>query len=214
MVILRSGEPAQYLHFVAVDSTDLKTRETGLSSFTVYRARGGGAAAAMTTPTVAEVSSANMPGLYTLLLDEDTTLATGKQYETITYHITQASMAPVTISCRLVNDGVAAPAVPYVFKADAIDKTVYVMAYDRGTKQPKTGLVYNTSGLSASYARSRGARVAITLATQTVTGAHSDGGFVEIDDTNQPGLYRLDLPDAVLVTGVNDAWVTLKGTDV
>ena len=51
----------------------------------------------------------------------------------------------------------------------------------------------------------------ITLATQTVTGAFSSGGFVEVDATNMPGVYRLDLPDAVCATGVNSVVVMLKG---
>jgi hypothetical protein len=91
-----SGVTDQVIYFVAVDATDLKTRETGLSSFTVYRSRDGGAATAYTTPTVTEVSSANMPGVYKLLLDEDMTIASGNDSEEVCLHITQASMAPVT----------------------------------------------------------------------------------------------------------------------
>jgi hypothetical protein len=86
----------RYLYFVAVDSTDLKTRETGLSSFTVYRSRNGGTAAAFTTPTVNETSSGNLPGVYELLIDEDTTLDAGHDVEEMVFHITQADMAPVT----------------------------------------------------------------------------------------------------------------------
>ena len=91
-----SGSTDRYLYFVAVDATDLKTRETALSSFTVYRSRNGGAAAAMTTPTINETSSANMPGVYELLLDEDTTLDAGHDSEEMVLHITHAGMAPVT----------------------------------------------------------------------------------------------------------------------
>lgn len=91
-----SGVTDQYIYFVAVDSTDLKTRETGLSSFTVYRSRNGGAATAFTTPTIAELSAANMPGVYSLLLDEDMTIGSGNDSEEMVFHITQASMAPVT----------------------------------------------------------------------------------------------------------------------
>jgi hypothetical protein len=74
-----------------------------------------------------------------------------------------------------------------------------------------TGLVYNTSSLVCYYARERAAAAALSLATQTTTGAHSDGGFVEIDATNMPGAYRLDLSDAICATGVNSALVMLKG---
>lgn len=91
-----SGTTDQYLYFVAVDSTDLKTRETGLTSFTVYRSRDGGTATAYTTPTVIELSAANMPGVYALLLDEDMTIGSGNDSEEVCLHITQASMAPVT----------------------------------------------------------------------------------------------------------------------
>lgn len=75
----------------------------------------------------------------------------------------------------------------------------------------KTGLAYNTSSLTAYYARPGSAAAAITLATQTVTGSHSDGGFVEVSSANMPGIYRLDLPDAVVAAGARSAVVTLKG---
>jgi len=91
-----SGVVDQYVYFVGVDETDLNARETGLSSFTVYRSRNGGAAAAMTTPTVNETDSSNMPGVYELLLDEDTTIAAGNDSEEMALHISHAGMAPVT----------------------------------------------------------------------------------------------------------------------
>lgn len=91
-----SGTTNRYVYFVAVDATDFTTRETGLSSFTVYRSRNGGAAAAMTTPTINETDSTNMPGVYELLMDEDTTLTAGNDTEEIAFHITHAGMAPVT----------------------------------------------------------------------------------------------------------------------
>ena len=91
-----SGVTDQYIYFVAVDSTDFTTRETGLSSFTVYRSRNGGTATAMTTPTINETSSANMPGVYELLLDEDMTIGSGNDSEEMAFHITATGMAPVT----------------------------------------------------------------------------------------------------------------------
>jgi|WetSurMetagenome_2_1015567.scaffolds.fasta_scaffold62023_5 hypothetical protein len=64
-----------------------------------------------------------------------------------------------------------------------------------------TGIAYTS--VTGSYQRQGAARVAITMATQTVTGAFSSGGFIEIDATNQPGLYRFDIPDAALVRGAD-----------
>ena len=93
-----SGTTDRYIYFVAVDSSDLKTRETALSTFTVYYEIANGTATVMTTPTVTESSSANMPGVYTLLIDEGgmTTLTAGHDTAELCLHITQASMAPVT----------------------------------------------------------------------------------------------------------------------
>ena len=51
----------------------------------------------------------------------------------------------------------------------------------------KTGLVSNTTGLTAYYQRLGAAPVAISLIPQTVTGAYSSGGFVEEDATKKPG---------------------------
>ena len=91
-----SGSITEYIYFVAVDATDLKTRETGLTGFTVYRSRNGAAPVLYTTPTIAELSAANMPGVYALLIDEDTTIGAGNDSEEYCVHITQAAMAPVT----------------------------------------------------------------------------------------------------------------------
>jgi hypothetical protein len=101
-----SGKTDQSIYFVAVDATDLKTREVGLTGFAVYRSRNGGAPVAYTTPTVTELSAANMPGVYGLLVDEDTTLAASSDSEEYAVHITQASMAPVTRTVELYRRGV------------------------------------------------------------------------------------------------------------
>lgn len=89
----------------------------------------------------------------------------------------------------------------YGFYAGDTDKTIYLRLRDSTTGLAKTGLAYNSAGAVASYTLPLAARAAITLATQTVTGAHSDGGFVEVDATNCKGLYRLDLPDAAIASG-------------
>jgi len=88
---------------------------------------------------------------------------------------------------------------------------IFVLDSSVSTGAGKTGLVFNTASLVAYYVRPGAAATSITLATQTVTGAYSSGGFVEIDATNMPGLYRFDVPDAALATGVNAVVVMLKG---
>lgn len=104
----QSGVTDQYIYFVAVDSTDYVTRETGLSSFTVRRSRDGAASAAFTTPTINETDVTNMPGVYELLLDEDMTIASGNDSEAVALHITHAGMAPVTLTYELYRPTVTA----------------------------------------------------------------------------------------------------------
>jgi len=91
--------------------------------------------------------------------------------------------------------------------------TEYIFIQDSSstTGAGLTGLVFNSAGLVCYYVRPLAAAVALTLATQTVTGAHSDGGFVEVDSTNMPGIYRLDFSDAICATGVDSVVVHLKG---
>jgi hypothetical protein len=100
-VRIPSGVVDQYVYFVGVDATDFATRETGLATFTVYRSRNGGAAAAMTTPTINETDGTNMPGVYELLLDEDMTIDAGDDSQEMVFHITHAGMAPVTRTIEL-----------------------------------------------------------------------------------------------------------------
>jgi len=99
------------------------------------------------------------------------------------------------------------------FQAGTTSKTLNLFIQDSTstTGVGKTGLAYNTASLTAYYVRPRAAAASITLATQTVTGAWSSGGFVEIDATNMPGWYRLDIPNAVLAAGVDSVGVLLKG---
>ena len=75
-----------------------------------------------------------------------------------------------------------------------------------------TGQTFSSTGLSASYVRAGSARVAIPLVFQTVTGAYTAGGFCEIDATNMPGLYRIDVPNAIFTTGVKTAALEIINT--
>lgn len=98
-------------------------------------------------------------------------------------------------------------------KKGVTSRSIYLFIADStvSTGAGKTGLAFNTASLAAYYARPRSTPVAITLVTQTVTGAYSSGGFVEVDATNMPGLYRLDVPDGALATGQDSVVIMLKG---
>ncbi len=95
----------------------------------------------------------------------------------------------------------------------SVSINVYFVDDDGGTApgEPTTGLLFSDieTGGSASYQRQGAARVDFTLITRTVAEAYSAGGFILIDDTNMPGLYRLDIPDAALASGVDYVMIQL-----
>jgi len=98
------------------------------------------------------------------------------------------------------------------FDAGSTSKSTDIYITD-ALGNPKTGLAYNSAGAGAYYHRLGSAPVAITLATlASVTAAYSSGGFIEVDATNHPGLYRLDIPNAALASGVDEVFVSLKFT--
>ena len=74
-----------------------------------------------------------------------------------------------------------------------------------------TGLTASTSGLSARYNRTRTASVSIPLVARTIAQAWTAGGFAEVDATNMPGVYRLDIPDAALIAGADDVTIVVRG---
>ena len=74
-----------------------------------------------------------------------------------------------------------------------------------------TGLTASTSGLSARYNRTRTASVDIPLVARTIAQAWTAGGFAEVDSTNMPGVYRLDVPDAALAAGADDVTIVVRG---
>jgi len=99
--------------------------------------------------------------------------------------------------------------------AGATSKTVDLALVQKASAaapgDPITGLAYNTASLKA-YQRSGATSTptAITLATQTVGGAYSSGGFVELSSGNMPGLYRFDIPNA-LIASAGETNITFTG---
>lgn len=99
-------------------------------------------------------------------------------------------------------------------KKAAASQTVYLEILDSTstTGARKTGLVFNTASLTAYYVRSASSAVAITLATLAAANtAWSSGGFKEVDATNMPGVYRLDVPDAAFASGAESVVITVRG---
>ena len=98
----------------------------------------------------------------------------------------------------------------------ATDITIDVMLVQEnsGTNpgDPLTGLVFNSTSLVCYFREGGlGAVTQLALATQTVGGAHSDGGFVLLSDTLMPGMYRLDLSDTIVSGATDKATVVISG---
>lgn len=93
-------------------------------------------------------------------------------------------------------------------KGGSTSRSIDVALHDATTGLGYASGVYSDAGISLWYRRgTTGAVTAITPATQTVGGAYSSGGFVNLSTGDN--LYRLDLPDAALAAGVDS--VTIGG---
>lgn len=103
--------------------------------------------------------------------------------------------------------GISTAALIKTIQAGATDQTVVIRIVDSTDGTPETGVAFNTSGIDLEYWRHGANSVTdITEATQTVSGAHTDGGFVALGN----GYYRLDLPDAAVAAGATA--VEIMGT--
>lgn len=75
-----------------------------------------------------------------------------------------------------------------------------------------TGLLYNSADLKCNYRRgAAGLNLPFALVSQTVDGAHTDGGFVEVSNTGMPGVYRFDGADSMFETGVDYVSYLFRG---
>jgi hypothetical protein len=88
----------------------------------------------------------------------------------------------------------------YTFTKGDTSKSVYVEAWNSADGTPNASLAFNTAGLTATYTRHGATATSITLATLANAGsAWSSGGFVVVIGN----MYRLDIPNAALATGVD-----------
>jgi hypothetical protein len=94
------------------------------------------------------------------------------------------------------------------------DYTVLVLIRD-DAGAPKTGLT--EASVDIAYARVETDNDVTTAdvtpaALSALTDAHTDWGFEEVSATDHPGLYRLDIADAVFASGAWSAVVSIVGT--
>jgi hypothetical protein len=97
-----------------------------------------------------------------------------------------------------------------IVKPGTADVTTYFVLRLAATGVEATGLTITNFDLQ--YTRSGVAPVAKVDATALAAtdSAHGDNQAIEIDATDQPGLYRVDWPDAAFATGVREVICTVK----
>lgn len=92
---IKSGVNTQSVYFDAPPA---------LGAWVVYGSLNGAAAAVFTTPTIAELSLANMPGVYSLLLDEQFTITSGNPTDILKLYIKAGGWAGKSIEVVLFNN--------------------------------------------------------------------------------------------------------------
>lgn len=213
MQYLGEYAPGQTVRFAWNTNAVAGESITRSTNGTIYVYKDGATGTEVTTGVTDTEDFDSVTGVhYCEIATSDAFYATGSHYLVV---LKSATIDGKSISAALAGFRIKKESnstlVEYVRNKDATDQTFEMFVRDLRTGQGLTGLAYNTSGITLRYQRSKSASVSVTLATQTATGAHSDGGLVEIDATHRPGWYRVDSPDAAFATGVDDVGFTLYG---
>lgn len=103
-------------------------------------------------------------------------------------------------------------------KQGQTDYTILILVRDTDGA-PLTGLTNASAGIDVSYTRVETdndvtitAGAVVALASPALTDPHLDWGFLEVDSTNAPGIYRFDMADGVFASGAWSSVVTLIAT--
>ena len=75
-----------------------------------------------------------------------------------------------------------------------------------------TGVTFQTPNLTCYYARDNGASVQIPL-VQGNASTWVSGGLFEVSSTTMPGVYKFDIPNAVIQAGAKSASIMLRGAN-
>jgi len=89
-------------------------------------------------------------------------------------------------------------AIEDIFPQGGQSPTTYIVLSD-GSGNLVTGLT--AADITANYIRPRSSLSSISLSDIGATDSYTSGGFAEVDSTNTPGLYRLDLPTTAIAPG-------------
>ena len=98
---IKHGDIARKMAFVAVDVTDLITREAALTNAAVTYSLDGAEAVTMVDPIIAAAEADDMVGDFWLSINAGTTLPDGVDNAELILHISADEMAPVTLGIEI-----------------------------------------------------------------------------------------------------------------
>lgn len=101
----------------------------------------------------------------------------------------------------------------HTLRAGSTGRSVLVFVTETGSGHARTGLTSDAPGAVAAAYREGAERAERIALVRGRVGAHIPGGFSEVDPMLLPGLYQLDVPDAVLAPGSPRAIVLLRFDD-
>lgn len=97
-----------------------------------------------------------------------------------------------------------------IIQRGSTNVSTYHYIQDSSDGTAETGIT--VTGLDLQYVRDGASPSTKVDATAGSLTAHSDNTVVEVDSTDQPGLYKVDWPDAAFATGANKVIVTVSGS--
>jgi len=100
-------------------------------------------------------------------------------------------------------------------KAGSTSRIEHIFILDSASTTGSGKTLLTNSSVTAYYFRpGNTTATSISLTGTGSLGTFTSGLFKEVDATNMPGLYELDIPDAVFAAGANHAVVMVKGTGI
>jgi hypothetical protein len=105
------------------------------------------------------------------------------------------------------------PYLPYDSQFETLTVAGGTTGYSVYLQLGVSGMTHTTTGISVSYVKNRGVSTPITLVAQTPTGAWVSGGFCAVNNSTNPGLYRLDVPNVVLESGYDKSFIIARGAN-
>ena len=95
-------------------------------------------------------------------------------------------------------------------KAGDTDVTTYFTIRTAADGTATTGATITDIDLTYVRSGSAPAAKADATALASTSATHTDNAAIEVDGTNQPGLYRVDWPDAAFAAGVSEVVLSVK----